>query len=418
MPSVSRNVTPGLISDPAPAPTSKSFLEPLAVGETFDPTLGLPTPALTLDLSATLGNIDAMGQWIAAHGAELVPHGKTTMAPAIWHAQLAAGATGITVANTAQARVAIDAAMPFVIIANQVVSPPALTWLAQVLADGAVSIVCWVDSVAAVEIMQSHLVGAGAAKPLGVCVELGWPGSRTGLRSHEEAFAVAEAVQRSSALSLVGVSGYEGTIPDAGPERMGQVDSFLSAMAELFGALSGSFETDRPILTAGGSAFFDRVIDIFGPAIAAVAGARLIVRPGAYVLHDHDHYRDLTPAATREGPSLTPATTLWGRVVSTPEPGLALLDVGKRDVAYDLGLPTPRVRRRAGSPATDVTAHVTACNDQHAYVEHAGALEVGDLLELGQGHPCAIADKWREIPITSRLDDDTLRLDGFVRTYF
>lgn len=32
---------------------------------------------------------------------------------------------------------------------------------------------------------------------------------------------------------------------------------------------------------------------------------------------------------------------MWGAGLALPEPGLALLGFGKRDVPYDLGLPAP-----------------------------------------------------------------------------
>ena len=34
---------------------------------------------------------------------------------------------------------------------------------------------------------------------------------------------------------------------------------------------------------------------------------------------------------------------LWGSVLSRPEPGLALLGFGKRDVPFDIDLPMPEI---------------------------------------------------------------------------
>ena len=48
-------------------------------------------------------------------------------------------------------------------------------------------------------------------------------------------------------------------------------------------------------------------------------------------------------------PVLRPALELWAQVVSRPEPELALLSAGRRDVGFDAGLPVPlRARRRDG----------------------------------------------------------------------
>ena len=54
-----------------------------------------------------------------------------------------------------------------------------------------------------------------------------------------------------------------------------------------------------------------------------------------------------------EDGSLTAALQVWAQVLSTPEPGLAILGAGKRDLPFDLGLPVPvaRARRRRGGAA-------------------------------------------------------------------
>src|SRR5207244_9154166 len=81
---------------------------------------------------------------------------------------------------------------------------------------------------------------------------------------------------------------------------------------------------------------------------------RKVLRSGEYVAHDHGHYAGLSPFP------LEPALRVWSVVVSTPEPGLALLTLGKRDISYDLDLPVPL------APGL----RVTALNDQHASVRH------------------------------------------------
>ena len=52
-----------------------------------------------------------------------------------------------------------------------------------------------------------------------------------------------------------------------------------------------------------------------------------------------------------------PALEVWARVVSRPEPGLVLLDAGRRDVSHDAGLPVPlawsRPTTRAGANSSD-----------------------------------------------------------------
>ena len=100
-------------------------------------------------------------------------------------------------------------------------------------------------------------------------------------------------------------------------------------------------------------------------------------------------------------------------MLSRPEPGLALLSAGRRDVSFDAGLPVPlRVRagehggeHGAGRETKAAGMTVTALNDQHAYLNVPGdsGLRPGDLVCLGISHPCTTFDKWRVIPVV----DDT-----------
>ena len=69
---------------------------------------------------------------------------------------------------------------------------------------------------------------------LGVLVELGVPGGRTGARGVEEALRVAGAVAELPSLRLAGVSGFEGIISstdDATAEE--RVDDFLRRLVRL-----------------------------------------------------------------------------------------------------------------------------------------------------------------------------------------
>jgi D-serine deaminase-like pyridoxal phosphate-dependent protein len=127
------------------------------------------------------------------------------------------------------------------------------------------------------------------------------------------------------------------------------------------------------------------------------------------VTHDDGYYREKTPfrRVPEEG-SLHPAMEMWAQVISTPEPGLALAGMGKRDAPIDEGLPTVL------APADGLT--VTKLNDHHTYLRVAPGVRVtpGDLLRFGLSHPCTSFDKWRTIPVV----DDDHRVVDVLHTYF
>lgn len=368
------------------------------------------TPLLVLDGPALRGNLNVMASWAERRGLELMPHGKTTMAPALWRRQLDAGATGITVATGWQARTALRSGVPTVQIASECTDPRALRWLASwVIAHPGQDVVCWVDSLAGIERME-HALGGDAG--IGVLVELGTPGGRTGARDPAVLVELAERVTRSPVLTLKGVAGYEGVIAhDRTPASLAAVRDYCDRLVDALGTVRALVD-DAPWITAGGSAFFDVVAESF----VGVENARAILRSGAYIVHDSGFYRGISPLdGSRVSPvanSLIPAIWGYARVVSRPEKGLALLDGGKRDFPFDEGLPRPvAIASDLGAPERSLHATITALNDQHAFLrwDDETTIEVGEVVRLGLSHPCTAFDKWRLIPV---VDDSGMVIEA------
>ncbi len=357
-----------------------------------------PTPLVTLSESAVAHNLATMAAWCREAGVGIAPHGKTTMSRELWNRQLDAGAWGVTVATPWQASVALGWGVPRVLLANALVQPAAL----RALAADADRLTVWADSTRAVEIMTESLSGAEAPVPLDVLVELGGAGGRTGARGVEAALAVASAVAASPSLRLAGVAGYEGALAhDASPESLARVGDYLAELLELHDAIEAAglySPDDAVILTAGGSAYFDQVAD---------AG----------------YYRSITPLRrTESGREFRAAIHGWATVVSHPEPGLVLVDAGKRDLPYDEGLPVPQAIRRLGTGVAVPLegAVTTALNDQHAFVRvpDDAVVEVGDVIRFGLSHPCTTFDKWRALAVVDDALAHEPRVIGLLDTAF
>ncbi|MET7320017.1 amino acid deaminase [Streptomyces sp. NPDC005549] len=380
---------------------------------------GFTTPVLALSAERLEHNLKLMETYSARHGLAFAPHGKTSMAPQLFHRQIEHGAWGITLAVPHQVRVARAFGIGRVFLANELVDAAALRWIsAELDADPDFRFVCYVDSVRGVELMDAALTDAGAGRPLDVVVELGaGAGARTGVRTEAECAVVADAVAGTRTLRLAGVAGYEGEVPDADPERVHAWLRRLVALAVDFDK-AGRFEgLEEIVLSAGGSAWFDAVADVFAEVPGLSRPVLKLLRSGAYVSHDDGHYRELTPfnRVPQEG-ALEPAFRLWSQVVSRPSPEQAFTNAGKRDAAYDLHLPFAQVVRRDGAerPATGI--EVTGLSDQHAWVRTNGEadLEVGDWLGTGLSHPCTSFDKWQLIPVA---EADGTVVD-YIRTFF
>ncbi|MGV9450823.1 amino acid deaminase [Streptomyces sp. NPDC003635] len=378
---------------------------------------GFATPVLALSAERLDHNLRLMETYAERHGLAFAPHGKTSMAPQLFRRQIEHGAWGITLAVPHQVWVAREFGIERVFLANELVDAAALRRVAaELAADPSFRFVCYVDSVRGVELMDAAL--EGTARPVDVVVELAaGEGARTGVRTEAECAAVADAVAATRTLRLVGVAGYEGEVPRATPEKVRAWLRRLVALAADFDKAGRFTGTDEIVVSAGGSAWFDAVADVFAEIPGLSLPVLKLLRSGAYVSHDDGHYRKLTPfnRVPEEG-ALEPAFRLWTQVVSRPSAEQAFLNAGKRDAAYDLDLPFAQVVRRGGAerPATGI--EVTALSDQHAWLRTApeADLEVGDWVGLGLSHPCTSFDKWQLIPLA---EADGTVVD-YIRTFF
>jgi len=380
------------------------------------------TPVAVLRRSALSSNIATMREFCERSGVSLAPHAKTTLSPQVLALQLEAGAWALTVAVPSQVALLWSFGVRRVLLANELVDETALAWVAGELRDRPDrDLLCYVDSLVGVERAERAFAAAGSARRLHVMVELGHAQGRTGVRTRAEAVTVAEAVAAAPHLALVGVAGYEGTITADPPEAArAPVEEFLGALGALALDLHdrGLFDPDHDVVvSAGGSTWFDRVAAVLSPL--AAQGMRVVLRSGCYVTHDSGLYARTGPS-TRDGWELAPfvaALEVWTRVVSRPEPGLALLNAGRRDLSHDAGLPRPLAARTPHGDDVDVRgATVSALADQHAFlrIDPVSPLAVGDLVGLGISHPCTTLDRW---PLLLLVDDD-YTVTGGARTYF
>ena len=378
------------------------------------------TPLVVLDDAAMRANVATMTAWCGERGLQLMPHGKTTMAPELWQRQLDAGALGITLATMGQVRTGRDAGLDSIMLANCAVDPRSLAWLAGELADPDFRFVCWADSLAVVDAMEHALRDIELPRPIDVCVELGADGGRTGARSVDAAMQVAQRLAASDVLRLAGVAGYEGSLAhDRSAQGLAAVRTYLEEQLALHQALAPLYDDGELYVSAGGSAYFEIVAEVWSAA-ERDDRTHFTLRSGAYIVHDDGFYRGISPfdeGGTADGPRFVNAMHGIARVVSSPEAGLALVDAGKRDFPYDEGLPIPRATAaEIDAEWRPLDATLSAMNDQHSYVRSEEPLAVGSVVRFGLSHPCTAFDKWRVLPVVDDLASGVVT--GLIRTWF
>ena len=378
----------------------------------------LPLPLAVLKREALEHNLAWMQARVREWGVDLAPHGKTTMSPQLFQRQLDAGAWGMTFATVTQLAVGVAAGARRTLIANQVVSDEDLGGIQQLLrTHEGLRIVFLLDSVAQLDLIEAWSHAHQEHLPFELMIEIGVDGGRTGCRTHEQATALAERCKASPAVKLVGIECYEGqgATGETGPDTaytdtiMGRVEA-VARHCETHGL----FETDEVLVSAGGSAIYDLVAARLKPALGMPV--RGLLRSGCYVTHDHGTYQRFQVSIDARlgcdcGDSLRPAMEVWTTVQSCPERRLAIVAMGKRDVSFDLSMPTPIARALLGAQATSTVPaswRISALNDQHGYLRWTAADDalapvVGERIGFGISHPCTTFDKWHWMPI---VEDD------------
>ncbi|MDI5890017.1 amino acid deaminase [Halomonas rhizosphaerae] len=368
-------------------------------------------PAAVLHEASLAHNLGWMQAFCDDHGALLAPHGKTTMAPALFRRQLESGAWAITLATAPQCRAAFAHGATRLLLANQLVGRANMAIVADLLEAGA-ELWCLVDSADNARELDAFFAGRGLRLP--VLIERGVPGGRCGCRGREEVLALADVVHEAAGLELSGVEGYEGLVQaeaEASPEAA--VAAYAADLVDTLTALqrAGRLAVARPLVTASGSAWHDIVAEAFRDA-GLDGRVRRVMRPGCYVTHDHGLYGEAQARVLGRRPTLgeglRPALEVVAQVQSLPEPGLAIVAMGRRDVGGDR-LPLALRRYREGGTADRTLSvegwRVEKLMDQHAFVRlpevagdrRVGDVRVGDIVAFGISHPCLTFDKWRRL---------------------
>jgi D-serine dehydratase len=385
----------------------------------------LPFPVAILKQSAVGSNLFAMRDYVSENGILLCPHGKTTMAPQLFLKQLEMGAWGITVATTSQLAVCLKFGVNRILLANQLVGSQNIRIVADAVnANEDLELYCLVDSVQQVNQLRVKLTEYGLERPLNILIEVGLSGGRCGVRRIEDGLNVArQLAKHPESYSLVGIEAFEGAVIAHTENALrSSVEQLLTTVKQLAGRCDteGLFSADEVIVTAGGSLHF-HLVEKGLRDFEIRRKHKTILRSGCYLTHDHGMYKANADEISRKVenyPSLVPALEVWACVQSVPEKGRLIVALGKRDISFDISLPT-LLHYFDGEQLHHIDASaycVDALYDHHAVLscEPGTELQVGGLCGFGVSHPCTTFDKW---PLIYLVDDDYTVVEG-IKTFF
>ncbi|MGA2655954.1 MAG: DSD1 family PLP-dependent enzyme [Verrucomicrobiota bacterium] len=318
----------------------------------------LVTPALILDLDAARRNIATMAERMSRLKARLRPHVKVQKSAELAKLQIAAGAIGVCTATVWEAIVMSRAGIKDVLIANQTGGREKLRALAEAAREGRLT--ATVDNAANVTELAAALRIAGSRLEVVIEIDVGM--GRGGVRSVEEAVALARHVAGFPELRFRGVEGYEGHCM-LEPDRALRLQKARAAMDHVGTVVERLAAAGFPceVVSAGGTGTYD----ITG------ADARVTeIQAGSYVFMDNFHGSLV--------PGFSPALTVLG-TVTIQHGNTIVLDAGRKSVGIDFVLPT-----MVDYPAYQARYFA----EEHALfdVDERCPLKLGDTMELIPGY--------------------------------
>jgi D-serine deaminase-like pyridoxal phosphate-dependent protein len=312
--------------------------------------LDLETPAVYVDLDVLERNIAAMQERARGWGVRLRPHTKTHKIPEVARMQLAAGATGITVAKIGEAEVlpGDDVLVAYPIMAEKL---PRLRALAE---KRRVTVV--VDSVEAAR----GLPGVGALVEVDVGV------GRCGVTTPDEAVAVARACSEFRGLFY-----WPSWLDEAG---------FRTARARVDEHIAALEAAGFPVETVSGGS-------TPGAGKTPLIPATTEIRPGTYVFNDASCLAN--GLVTLDECALRVLVT----VVSTAVPGQCVVDGGSKTFSSDATVN----RGTFGFFPDRPSWSMHKMNEEHGYVKVDSPARIGEKVWVVPSHVCATVNMHDEI---------------------
>jgi len=320
----------------------------------------LDTPALLIDLDVMERNIETASRFFQGVGADLRPHTKTHKTPILSHRQMAAGAIGICCAKVGEAEAMVAGGVQDILIANQVVGPAKIARLMSLAKRAKMKVA--VDDPQNVRDLAEAAQAFGAE--LGVLVEVNVGMDRCGVEPGEPAVELAQVVARHKGLRFMGLMGYEGHMVNTTPYEK-RAQGTHEAMARLL-------ETKEMVEHAGLSV---EVVSAGGTGTYNISGAIpgiTEIEAGSYIFMDATYRKVLT--------DFDCALTVLTTVISRPTPDRAVVDIGRKSMSNDMGLPV--VFDLEG-------ATLVSLSEEHGKLEVEGEarkLKIGDKLEILPSH--------------------------------
>ena len=279
----------------------------------------LDTPALVVDMDVLDANIRQVHSSFEGTDTKLRPYVETHRCPAIAHRQLAVAGTngGVSVASVGEAEAFAQSGILDILIVNEVIGAQKIARLCALARQARIAVA--VDSAANAASLSEAAQGAGVT--LNVVLDINTGQERSGVAPGQPALALAEILSHSESLHFSGLMSLEDD--DLGED----VDALTERSCH---RIRQTLDT-REMLELNGIDVETVRVSAQQPRLASEVSGVTEVINGAYALMDVRHSAFL--------PELEPAAKVLAAVTSLPEPGVAILDTGRKAMGDDYGFP-------------------------------------------------------------------------------
>lgn len=349
----------------------------------------LDTPALLVDYAIVRNNILAMQEKANKYGVQLRPHTKTHKMPELAKLQIAAGATGITVAKVGEAEVMAAHGLQDIFIANEIVGISKLQRIREL--SRKIRIRLGVDN--ALQVDQLEAVFKEEPKPIEVLIEIETGENRSGVITDEQLVQLTKHILDKKRVVLKGVFSHEGhsykakNIEDCRKICLESQARTLRAglMAKALGAT-----IDTVSIGSTPSLMHSDIIE-----------GVTEIRPGTYIFMDVGQGTAISDYSRC-------AATVLATVISMPTDERIVLDTGAKALTMQTRGEGICATSGYGLIKNSDNIRLSGMFDEHGLIYDAGLrkkLEVGDKLEIIPNHIC---------PVCNLYDSAYLVSDGIV----
>ena len=331
----------------------------------------LDTPSVVVDLDVLEANVHRMAESARRHAVRLRPHAKTHKIPEVARLQLAAGASGISLAKTGEAEVFAAAGFEDIFLAYPVVGGEKGKRLLA-LADRT-RLAVGVDSIEGASTLAAVFHAAGRRIDALLKVDCGY--HRVGV-APERAVELARRLAELAGLTLRGV------FTHGGHAYLEETPEGVAAVARQEGEVLTSVAEE---IRAAGIAIAEVSVGSTPTARAAMAVAGVTeCRPGNYVYHDASQVSLGTCGIENC------AMTVVATVVSVPAPDRAVLDCGSKTLSSD----ALRPRGEGHGWILGRESRLEKLSEEHGVVRVAAGetFRVGERVRVLPNHACVVSN--------------------------